>query len=104
MNMIANLPEMPISDVIIAFLGGALGSLAKDCLKDGVLYLPYIKEKSLYLGFVGGMIVGAFVGIVVDGSFGTALLAGYVGTSVISGLIPSSYPPDENNKKKNITS
>jgi len=104
MNMIANLPEMPISDVIIAFLGGALGSLAKDCLKDGVLYLPYIKEKSLYLGFIGGMIVGAFVGIVVDGSFGTALLGGYVGTSVISNLVPPEIPPEKDDKKKNITS
>jgi len=104
MNNIVPLPDMPFNEIVVVLLGGALGSLAKDCLKDGMLYLPYIKEKSLYLGFVGGMIVGAFVGIVVDGSFGTALLAGYVGTSVISGLIPSSYPPDENNKKKNITS
>lgn len=82
-----HLAVMTAEEIFYALLGGAIGALAKDCLVDGALCLPYKKDGKLYVGFVGGMLIGAFVGIVVDGSFGTALLSGYVGTSVIANLV-----------------
>lgn len=76
-------------ELIKALLGGAVGSLAKDCLQDGVLCLPYKEDGKLYMGFIGGIVIGAFVGLIVDGSFTTAALAGYTGTSLITNLIQS---------------
>ena len=69
-------------------LFGAAGAFVRSLIKDGSLSLPYISDRSLKLGFVGGMIIGAFVGFLVDHSALTALLAGYVGTSSISHLLP----------------
>ncbi len=70
-------------------LGGALGAIAKDIVKDGRLQLPFINGNDLVLGFFGGAFVGAFVGYAVDHSLLTAVLAGYVGTSAIQHLLPS---------------
>jgi len=86
---IANLTTLEILAVIA---GGAIGALVKDTLQDGALKLPYCKEGKLYLGFLGGMVIGAFVGMVVDGSFVTALMAGYTGTSVIAHLSDTRKP------------
>lgn len=76
-------------EIVAVIAGGAIGALVKDSLQDGALKLPYCKDGKLYLGFLGGMIVGAFVGVVIDGSFVTALLGGYTGTSVIANLLDS---------------
>lgn len=86
MPPVLNIPDLTGLEVLVVVLGGAIGALVKDTLQDGALKLPYCKEGKLYLGFLGGMIVGAFVGVVVDGSFITALLGGYTGTSVIANL------------------
>jgi hypothetical protein len=86
MPPILNIPDLSGFEIVVVILGGAVGALVKDTLQDGALKLPYIKAGKLYLGFVGGMVVGAFVGVVVDGSFITALLGGYTGTSVIANL------------------
>jgi len=71
----------------LLFVCGALGSLVKDIVKDGCFEFPKIKEGKLYLGFIGGAIIGGFVGVVVDHSYLTALLAGYTGISVIEHMI-----------------
>jgi hypothetical protein len=82
-------------------LGGAVGALVKDALKDGCFQLPYIKNGKLFLGFLGGALIGAFVGMAVDGSIVTAALGGYAGISVITNLLPSqSREQSEENIKK----
>lgn len=104
MNLaIVNLPEMTLIGALVALTGGAIGALAKDCIVDGALCLPYKKDGKLYVGFIGGMLVGAFVGMVVDGSFGTALLGGYVGTSVIDNLLYGHRFPRKQTTSNNIS-
>ncbi len=78
---------MPIEVQLI--LAGAIGSLAHDLVKENKLAMPRLSDGCLYLGFIGGMVVGAFVGFLVDNNMITALLAGYVGTSAIKHLLPN---------------
>jgi len=73
--------------LIILFLAGALGALAKDILQDNELRMPKINDGVLSLGFVGGMITGGAAGYFVDGSPTTAFLAGYAGTGLIGALL-----------------
>ena len=72
-------------------LAGAFGSLARDLIKDGKLHLPYVEDKTLVLGFVGGMIIGAFVGWAIDSNFVLAGMSGYAGSSAISHLLPCKF-------------
>jgi hypothetical protein len=76
-----------MSLLLILFLAGAFGSLAKDILQDNQLELPEKKNHSLFLGFLGGMITGGLAGYFVDGNPTTAFLAGYAGTGVIENLL-----------------
>lgn len=73
--------------LIILFLAGAAGSLAKDILEDNKLKLPKIADGDFSLGFLGGMVVGGLAGYLVDGNPTTAFLAGYAGTGVIENLL-----------------
>lgn len=75
------------NELVMVAIAGAFGSLVKDILVDGCIQIPEIKEKKLYLGFIGGALIGSFVGMMIDGSFLTALMAGYTGTSVVSKLV-----------------
>lgn len=79
--------NLTLSELITVAAAGAFGSLVKDVLTDNCIQIPEIKDKKLYLGALGGAIVGAFVGIVVDGTFLTALMAGYTGTSIVTKLV-----------------
>jgi hypothetical protein len=76
-----------VTEILTVALGGIIGGLVKDILVDGALQLPYKKDGYIYVGFIGGAIIGAFVGLVIDGSFITALMAGYTGTSIIQNLV-----------------
>ena len=80
--------HMPIELQLI--LAGAVGAFAKDVVNDGCVQLPFLKDGKWFLGFIGGVIIGAFVGFVVDHSPLTAALSGYVGVSAISHLLPPS--------------
>lgn len=73
--------------IIVFAIAGAIGSLAKDCVEDNRIQMPYLKDGYFFLGFIGGMFVGAFVGYVVDNSILSALMGGYVGTSAIKNLV-----------------
>ena len=84
-----------MSETILLLISGAFGSLAKDCIQDSKIQLPYFKNGYFFVGFIGGMFIGAFVGYVVDGSVITAGLAGYVGTSAIINLLPNSKKTSE---------
>ena len=78
-----------ITELLTVALGGLIGALVKDILQDGCFELPYLEGRKLYMGFIGGAIVGAFIGIVIDGSFITATLAGYTGSSILVKLLDS---------------
>lgn len=71
----------------LLFLCGALGAFVKDIVHDNCLHLPKFKEGRLYLGFLGGGVVGGFVGFLVDHSYVTAMLAGYAGKNIIEQLL-----------------
>jgi len=89
-----------IAEIATVALAGAFGSFIKDILQDGYLQIPEIKEKQVYLGFLGGALVGAVVGIVIDGSFLTALMAGFTGVSVVSKLAVGKKIKDVQEKVK----
>jgi len=79
-------------ELIRVAAGGAFGALAKDIFVDGCLQLPVVKDKKIYLGFIGGLLIGAFVGISIDGTFITALTAGFTGASIITKLAMKQSP------------
>lgn len=79
--------ELTLTQGLLVAAGGALGALAKDCIVDNALELPYKKDGKLFLGFIGASIIGAFVGYLVDGSFITALMSGYAGKSILENLL-----------------
>lgn len=80
-------------EAIIVFSGGIVGAFLKDILTDGSIELPYISEKKLNLGFIGGWLVGGFAGYFIDGSFITAFMAGYTGSAIIQGIMDGKILP-----------
>ena len=74
----------------ILFLCGAAGAIIKDILKDNKISLPFIKGKDIYLGCIGGIIIGGFAGYFVDNDPVTAFLGGYAGSQIIQGLVIST--------------
>ncbi len=73
--------------LILFFIVGAAGALAKDIMQDNALKLPKKINGEFSLGFLGGMITGGMVGYLVDGHLTTAFLGGYAGTSMIESLL-----------------
>jgi len=72
--------------MLLYFIFGALGSLLKDIIQDNCLVLPSIKEGKFYMGFFGGMIIGAVAGYLTDNSLIMAFTSGFTGASVITML------------------
>jgi hypothetical protein len=79
--------------LIVLFLAGAFGALAKDVIQDNKVSLPKKNNGDFYLGFCGGMLSGGFVGLLADHNPTTAFFAGYAGTAIIENLIISSSTP-----------
>ena len=75
------------ADIIILLIFGALGALTKDILKDNKLVLPKKKKGTIYLGCIGGLIIGAMAGYMVDNDPVTAFLGGFGGTQIIENLV-----------------
>jgi len=73
--------------ILILLICGATGAFLKDILNDGCIEIPYLKNGKLYLGFFGGLLIGAAAGYFVDNNPTTAFLGGYAGSSVITNLI-----------------
>ena len=74
-------------EIAILFFMGAMGALVKDILKDNRLVLPKKEKGELYLGCIGGMIIGAFAGYLVDNDPITDFLGGVGGTQLIENLV-----------------
>lgn len=74
-------------EIVILFVMGGLGALVKDILKDNKLVLPKKKRGSIYLGCIGGIIIGSLVGYMVDNDPVTAFLGGFGGTQIIENLV-----------------
>ncbi len=75
------------TEIIILFVAGAFGALAKDIIQDGEIVLPKKINGKFSCGFLGGMVAGGMVGYLVDNNPTTAFLAGYAGTAVIENLL-----------------
>jgi hypothetical protein len=74
---------------ILNALIGAAGSLVKMIIEDGGIQLPTFKGGKIYLGGVGGMIIGMAAGMIADHDYVTTFLGGFAGTSVINYLVAS---------------
>jgi hypothetical protein len=81
-------------DTAILFLMGALGAFVKDIFKDNYIVLPKFKEGKLFLGCIGGLVIGAMAGYIADNDPLTAFLGGFAGYQLIESLLP---------KKESIT-
>ena len=66
---------------------GLCGALVKMIIEDGGLNLPTLKNGKLYLGSIGGMIIGMIAGCVADHDIITTFLGGYAGSSAIAFLV-----------------
>jgi hypothetical protein len=69
-------------------IAGALGALVKDIVKDNKLVLPRFENNEVFLGCLGGVIIGASVGYLVDQNPATAFFAGYAGSQMLQSLVP----------------
>lgn len=76
------------------FICGAVGAFTKDVLKDNKLSLPHIKDGYIYLGCIGGIIIGALAGYLVDNDPVTAFLGGYAGSEIIKSLVSTKISVD----------
>jgi len=75
-------------EIIILLIAGGLGALAKDCVQDNKIQLPFFKDGYFDMGFLGAMIVGAFVGFIVEHDPLSAALGGYVVISILDNVLP----------------
>lgn len=78
---------MITEEIIMAGICGIAGALAKDIFVDNAISLPKRDGETLFLGSLGGLIIGAFVGIVLDGSPLNAFAAGFAGIAILSSII-----------------
>lgn len=85
--------------ILLLFLFGAFGALAKDIIEDGKIRLPVKADSDLILGSLGGLIVGGVAGFYVDGNPTTAFLAGFAGTSAIAALLAKPQQSSPANTK-----
>ena len=69
------------------FLAGALGAFLSDVLADNCLELPKKIDGQLFLGFIGGMLIGGAAGLAIDGSLATAFMGGFTGKEVLQRLL-----------------
>jgi len=76
-----------MDNTLFAILIGACGALAKQIIEDGGLVMPNYKSGKVYLGGVGGIIIGAIAGCLADHDPLTIFLSGYAGTSLINYLV-----------------
>lgn len=72
---------------IVIFLAGMLGSFTADVFTDNCVEMPSFKNNKLYLGWIGGAIIGGFAALLIDGAFITAFMAGFIGKDIITRFI-----------------
>ena len=87
------------ADWFILSTAGAAGAFVKDILKDNKISIPHIEEGYLYLGCIGGIVIGAIAGYYVDNDPMTAFLGGYAGSQIITSLVSSKEGIDILKKK-----
>lgn len=85
--MHAELFNIGAVEAVSVTVAGAAGAFVRDIVNDGYLELPKLDNGKLFLGFMGGVIVGAFVGLILDGDVISAGLAGYTGSSLLGKLL-----------------
>lgn len=79
--------------IVFSLMAGAFGGLIRSLVSDkGLLLLPAILlnpdgTKSLSLGLVGPILIGAFAGLIAQGTPIIAALAGYAGTDFIENAV-----------------
>ncbi len=70
----------------LIFLAGMCGGFIADILNDNSIELPKKIGGKLFLGWIGGAIIGGFSGVLIDGSLITAFMGGFMGKEVIAKL------------------
>lgn len=75
-------------EFLILAVAGGLGALIKDVVKDNKLILPKLKDGTILLGCLGGVVIGAVVGYLVDQNVTTAFFSGYAGSQMLESLVP----------------
>jgi len=71
-------------------LAGALGAFVNDILVDNKISLPKKVNGELFLGSLGGWLIGALAGYLADGSIVAAFSVGFGGTKFLMSLISNN--------------
>lgn len=79
-------------EILAIFGAGAVGALISDIIQDNCLVMPSFKDEKLFLGCIGGILIGGVAGYLIDGSMVTAFMGGFVGKSIIISLIKNYEP------------
>jgi hypothetical protein len=74
-------------EILTILIAGAVGALVSDILQDNCLIMPEIKSGKIYLGFFGGLVIGAIAGYLIDGSAVTAFMGGFTGKAIVIALL-----------------
>lgn len=81
-----DVPETIVATLLI-ITAGLLGALTRQLLEREGLKLPSIKENTLYLGFVGEIIIGGVAGWYLGDSVVGSFSIGLTAASLVNGLI-----------------
>lgn len=81
--------------VIWVVFAGLLGAFVRQLLEGGGLKLPSVKENTLYLGFIGELIVGAVAGYFLGDSAVGAFSIGLTAAALVNGLITKPLLTDD---------
>ncbi len=86
--------------IYLEILGaGAIGALISDIVQDNCIVMPEFKSGKLYLGFIGGIAIGAIAGYLIDGSVVTAFMGGFTGKSIVIALLKKFELTYQDNEK-----
>lgn len=74
-------------EILAIFGAGCAGALISDIIQDNCIVMPNFSDGKLYLGCIGGLIIGGMAGYLIDGSLTTAFMGGFTGKAIITSLI-----------------
>lgn len=80
-------PNLTVETCLLYALCGGVGGLVSEYMAHGCLEIPSIKDKKLYLGSLGGVMIGAITGIIGDHDYINSFVYGCFGITILRRLL-----------------